>query len=131
MRLTNVAWLGLFSLLSAGPALALTISNIDPKAHTVTVTEGGKANTLTILSKTNAEAPCAGGCKVKLDHGEEYQWKGNEAVSIEAGAIFIDSSPDADVVDLPNIDPDIVPDKPVEEEEDTGEEDSEDAGQPE
>jgi hypothetical protein len=131
MRLTSVAWLGLFGLLSAGPAFALTISNIDPKAHTVTVTEGGKASKLTIESNKDAEAPCSGGCKVKLENGEEYQLKGNEAVSIEAGAIFIDSSPDADVEDLPNIDPDTVPDKPVEEEEDTGEEDSEEDGEPE
>jgi hypothetical protein len=128
MRFISVASIGLSGLVYAGPVFALTISNIDPKAHTVTVTEGGKASKLTIESNKDAEAPCSDGCKVKLENGEEYQLKGNEAVSIESGAIFVDSSPDANVEDLPSIDPDTVPDKPAEEE-DTGEEDSEEDGQ--
>ena len=51
MKYASVAWLGVVSLVHAGPAFALTISNIDAKAHTVTVTEGGKANKLTIDSR--------------------------------------------------------------------------------
>jgi hypothetical protein len=126
MRFTTVAWLGVFGLVQMGPAFALTISNIDPKTHTVTVTEGGKANKLTIDSKKEVEAPCAGGCKVKLDNGEEYQLKGGESVSIEDSAVFVDSSPDAYVEDLPNLDPDNVPDEP-QEEDNSGDDDSDDA----
>lgn len=126
MKYASVAWLGVFSLVHAGPAFALTISNIDAKAHTVTVTEGGKANKLTIDSKKEAEAPCANGCKVKLENGEEYQLKGGEDVSIEDNAIFIDSSPDAYVEDLPNLDPDNVPDEP-QEDDNSGDDDNDDS----
>jgi hypothetical protein len=54
--------------------------------------------------------------------------KGGEAISIEDGAVFIDSSPDAFVENLPSIDPDTVPDEPAEEE-DTGEEEDTEADQ--
>ena len=115
MRLISIAWLGFLGLVFAGPAFALTISNIDPAAHIVTVTAGGEAKTLTIEPAKEVEAPCSGGCKVKLDSGEEYQLKGGESVSIEDSAIFVDSSPDAYVEDIPGIDPDTVPDEPAEE----------------
>ncbi len=125
MRFHSIAWLAFMGLVYAGPALALTITNIDPKPHTVSVTAGGKTDKLTIEPNKETEAPCEGGCTVKLDGGDTYQLKGGEAVSIDDGAIFIDSSPDAFVEGLPSIDPDTVPDQP-EEEEDTGEEDTED-----
>ncbi len=127
MRYASIAWLTLVSLVHAGPALALTISNIDAKAHDVTVTAGGKDTKLTIDPKQQAEAACAGGCTVKLDSGEQYQFKGEESVSIEEGAMFIDSSPDAFVEGLPAMDPDNMPDEP--EEEENVEDETEDADQ--
>lgn len=127
MRFCTIVWLTLTGFVCAGPALALTISNLDPKPHTVTVTAGGKSEKLTVESGKEAEAACAGGCTVKLN-GDTYQLKGNEAVSIEDSAIFIDSSPDAFVEGLPDIDPDTVPDEPVEEE-DVDDEDLEDTDQ--
>jgi hypothetical protein len=130
MRFNTIAWLGLAGLVYSGPALALTITNIDPKPHTVTVTAGGKDNKITIEAQQASEAPCEGGCSVKLENGEVYQLKGGETISIEDGAIFVDSSPDAFVENPPSIDPDTVPDEP-EEEEDTGdaEEDTGEADQ--
>lgn len=108
MRVLSLAGLclGLLSLLSALPAEALTISNADPEAHTITVTVGGDSKELTVAPDQAVDAGCAEGCKVKLENGEEYDLKGSEEVSIEGGVIFVDSSPDADDEDLPDIDPD-------------------------
>ena len=91
MRLiVGIAALGVLVLAGSGPALALTISNIDPKAHTVTVTAGSDSKDLTIEPAKDVDAHCASGCKVKLENGEEYELGGEESVSIEGGVIFID-----------------------------------------
>jgi len=101
-----LAGLGLLVSFVAVPAEALTISNADPDPHTVTVTIGADSKDLTVAPEQQVDAPCADGCKVKLENGEEYDLKGSEAVSIEDGVIFVDSSPDANDEDLPDIDPD-------------------------
>jgi hypothetical protein len=106
MRVVGLAGLGLLGGFFAVPADALTISNDDPDAHTVTVTVGSDSKELTVAPDQQVDATCAEGCKVKLENGEEYDLKGTEAVSIEDGVIFVDSSPDADEQDLPDVDPD-------------------------
>lgn len=106
MRVVGLAGLGLLGVFFAVPADALTISNDDPDAHTVTVTVGSDSKELTVAPDQQVDATCAEGCKVKLENGEEYDLKGTEAVSIEDGVIFVDSSPDADDQDLPDVDPD-------------------------
>ena len=106
MRLVRTAAFGLLVLFSAGPAYALTISNIDAKSHTVTVTCGSDSKQLTIDPAKNIDAPCSGDCKVKLENGDVYELKGGETASIEDGVLYVDHSPDADIKDIPNIDPD-------------------------
>jgi len=106
MKFVSIAGLGALGLLYAGSAQALTISNVDPDPHTITVTVGSDSKQLTIAPEKEVDAPCGDGCKVKLDNGEEYDLKGGEAVSIEDGVIFVDSSPDANIGDAPDIDPD-------------------------
>jgi hypothetical protein len=106
MKFVGIAGLGALGLLYAGAAQALTISNVDPDPHTITVTAGSDSKQLTIAPEKEVDAPCGDGCKVKLENGEEYELKGGEAVSIEDGVIFVDSSPDADIGDAPDIDPD-------------------------
>ena len=101
--------LGALALLCAFPAQALTISNIDAKAHKVTVIAGGASTDVTVEPEKQVDPACTGGCKVKLENGEEYELKGGETVSIEDGVLFVDHSPDADVKDIPNIDPDAPP----------------------
>jgi hypothetical protein len=101
-----IAGLGVLAVIGASPALALTISNVDPKPHTVTVTAGGDAKELTIEPDKNVEAECGSGCKIKLENGEIYEMKGGETLSIDGGVIFVDASPDANDKDLPDIDPD-------------------------
>ncbi len=106
MRVVGLAGLGLLGVFFAVPAGALTISNDDPDAHTVTLTIGSDSKELTVAPDQQVDATCSEGCKVKLENGEEYDLKGTEAVSIEDGVIFVDSSPDADEQDLPDVDPD-------------------------
>ena len=106
MRVVGLAGLGLLGGFFAVPADALTISNDDPDAHTVTVTVGSDSKELTVAPDQQVDATCAEGCKVKLENGEEYDLKGTETVSIEDGVIFVDSSPDANDDDVPDIDPD-------------------------
>jgi hypothetical protein len=112
MRLFRIAALGAFGLLFAGEAQALTISNMDAKPHTVTVTAGSDSKQLTVEPAKQADADCASGCKVKLENGEEYELKGGETVSIDGNVMFVDSSPDASTDGIPNIDPDAPPPAP-------------------
>lgn len=96
-------------LLCAAPAHALTVSNLDSKPHKITVIAGGSSNEVTVEPEKQVDAACSGGCKVKLENGDEYELKGGETVSIEDGMLFVDHSPDADVKDIPDIDPDAPP----------------------
>ena len=110
MRLLGIAVLGALGFFYAGEAQALTISNMDAKPHTVTVTAGSDSKQLTIdAGAKDADAGCPSGCKIKLENGEEYEFKGGEVVSIDAGVMFVDSSPDASTDGIPDIDPDAPP----------------------
>ncbi len=105
----TVAALGVLSLLATGPAWALTISNLDPEPHKITVVAGSDSKELTVEPEKEVDAPCASGCKVKLENDEEYDLEGNETVSIEGGIIYIDHAPGIDDADIPDIDPDAGP----------------------
>jgi hypothetical protein len=109
MKFFCFAVLGAMILLFSDPALALTVSNVDAKPYKITVISGGASNEVTVEPEKQVEPACSGGCKVKLESGDEYQLKGEETVSLEDGALFVDHSPDADVKDIPNIDPDAPP----------------------
>jgi hypothetical protein len=109
MKFIESAALGALVLFYAAPAQALTISNVDPKPHTVTVMAGDSSKELTVEPEKQIDAPCSEGCKVKLENSDVYELKGGETVSIEEGVMFVDHSPDADVKDIPDIDPDAAP----------------------
>lgn len=99
MRIAAILGLGVLGFLIAPPAQALTISNIDPKPHTVTIKAGGDSTELTIAPDTAVEPPCANGCTIELDNGELYEMTGGEEVSIEGGVIFVDVAPGGDAED--------------------------------
>jgi hypothetical protein len=109
MKFASTATFGALALLCAVPAHALTISNADPKPHKITVIAGGSSNELTVEPDKQVDAACSGGCKVKLENGDTYELKGNETVSLDEGTLFVDHSPDADIKDIPDIDPDAPP----------------------
>src|SRR3979411_3016051 len=93
MRTVSILGLGILATIFAFPAEALTISNVDPDPHTITVTVGSDSQELTIEPQTEVDAPCDKGCKVELESGEQYEMKGDESVSIEDGVIFVDAAP--------------------------------------
>jgi hypothetical protein len=93
MRTVTVLGLGVFGLFFALPAQALTIWNTDPDPHTVTIKTGSDSTELIIEPETTVEPPCQPGCTVELENGEQYEMSGNEEVSIEGGAIFVDTFP--------------------------------------
>jgi hypothetical protein len=113
MRLLRIASVEVLCILFAAPASALTISNADPAAHTITVTAGSDSKEITVAPAQQVDATCPDGCKVKLENGEEYDLKGTEQVSIEDGVIFVDNVSGNDDDNFPDIDPDAEPDNAV------------------
>jgi len=93
MRIATILGLGVLGMLFTLPAQALTISNTDPDPHTVTVKTGGDSTELVVEPQMAVEPPCAAGCTVELENGEQYEMKGGEEVSIEGGIIFVDAVP--------------------------------------
>jgi hypothetical protein len=93
MRIAAGLGLGVLGFLIALPAQALTISNSDPKTHTVTVKTGSDSTELTVQPAASAEPACQSGCTVVLENGEQFEMKGDEEVSIEGGTIFVDAVP--------------------------------------
>ena len=93
MKTVTVLGLGALCMLFALPAKALTISNADPKPHTITVKAGSDSTELTIAPDTAVEPPCQSGCTIELENGELYEMKGGEEASIESGVIFVDAAP--------------------------------------
>jgi hypothetical protein len=93
MRLATVLGLGVLGIILAAPAQALTISNTDDDSHTVTIKIGGDSTELVVEPQMAVEAPCASGCTVELESGEQYEMHGGEEVSIEGGVIFVDAVP--------------------------------------
>lgn len=102
MRLGGFLIASIAGILFALPASALTISNVDPDPHTVTVTAGTDKKELTVEPDQQVEAVCAEGCMIELENGEQYQMQGGETVSIEDGVIFVDAAPGSDADDVPD-----------------------------
>ena len=104
MKLVGFSVASVAGLIFALPASALTISNVDPDAHTITVTAGTDTKQVTVEPDQQIDAVCAEGCRVELENGEQYQMQGGETVSIEDGVIFVDAAPsDGDADDLPDM----------------------------
>jgi hypothetical protein len=97
MRIAIILGLGVLGMFLAPPAQALTISNTDTDSHTITVKTGGDSTELVVEPDMAVEPPCASGCTVELENGEQYEMKGGEVVSIEGGIMFVDSVPGNEV----------------------------------
>jgi len=104
MKLVGFSVASIAGLILALPALALTISNVDPDPHTITVTAGTDVKEVTVEPDQQIDTVCTEGCLVELENGEQYQMQGGEKVSIEDGVIFVDSAPGADADDVPDMD---------------------------
>jgi hypothetical protein len=93
MRIATVLGLGVLGIFLAPPAQALTVSNIDPDPHTITVKAGSDSTKVVVEPSKAVEPACASGCTIELENGEQYEMKGGEEVSIEGGIMFVDSVP--------------------------------------
>ncbi len=94
MRLATVFGLGVLGMILAAPAQALTISNTDDKPHTVTIKTGDDSAQLVVEPQKAVDAPCASGCTIVLENGDQYEMKDGWEVSIENGVIFVDAVPE-------------------------------------
>ena len=61
MRIVMILGLGAVAMLLALPAEALTISNADPKPHTVTVKSGSDSSDVTIPPRQDVQPTCQSG----------------------------------------------------------------------
>lgn len=93
MRIVTTLGLAAAAMLFALPAEALSISNVDPKPHTIKVKSGSDSTELTIAPAQAVEPACQSGCTVELENGDIYEMKGGEEASIESGALFVDAVP--------------------------------------
>lgn len=78
------------SLAAVSPAQALKLTNRDPSDQKITVQENNGSREQVVKPSESVEAFCTAGCTIKMQNGEEYEFDGNEIVSIEEGLIFLD-----------------------------------------
>ena len=70
--------------MSVGAAQAATVENMDDKAYTLTVTEGGERSEIGIEAGQTISI-CPGGCFLTLPDGDRAALSGNETVEITGG----------------------------------------------
>lgn len=72
-------------------AYALSVTNRDGTDQKLTITETGKEpRDETVAPNGVLSNICPQGCVIQLQNGEEYEFDGNEVVSIEEGLMFLD-----------------------------------------
>lgn len=80
---------------AATEAGALQLTNRDTADHKIAVTEKDKTEEILIKPSQVIDKICNAGCTMKMADGEEYEFDGNEVVSIEEGLMFLDEPGDA------------------------------------
>jgi hypothetical protein len=78
------------SLVAASPAQALKLTNRDTTEQKMTIQENNGSREQVLKPAETIEGFCNAGCTIKMQDGEEYEFDGNELVSIEEGLIFLD-----------------------------------------
>lgn len=77
-------------LAATSPALALKLTNRDATEQKMTIQENNGTREQTLKPSETMEGFCNSGCTIQMRDGEEYEFDGNEAVSIEEGLMFLD-----------------------------------------
>jgi hypothetical protein len=85
----SVALIAILSLIST-PAAALKLTNRDTSEQKMTISENSGSRDQVLKPSETVEGFCSGGCSIKMQDGEEYEFDGNEIVSIEDGLMFLD-----------------------------------------
>ena len=78
----------------ASQAEALQLTNRDTADHKIAMTEPAGAQEVLIKPSQVIDGICKTGCTMKMADGEEYEFDGNEVVSIEEGLMFLDEPAD-------------------------------------
>ncbi|WP_088348662.1 MULTISPECIES: hypothetical protein [Rhodomicrobium] len=81
-------------LIAAPQAHALQLTNRDTAEHKIAVTEKTATQDIVVKPSQVIEGLCPTGCTMKMADGEEYEFDGNEVVSIEEGLMFLDEPSD-------------------------------------
>lgn len=92
--LAVLAGLGVF--LAPQYAAALQLTNRDTTDHTLVIAnlDGGERQELKASPSQVIDDICVKGCTITMPDGQEYEFEGNEIVSIEDGLIFLDGPDD-------------------------------------
>ena len=93
MMKTHAVLASLCVFLAPHHAAALQITNRDTTNHTLIVAEpdgGGAQQELEASPSEIIDDICLMGCTITMPDGQEYEFEGNEIVSIEEGLIFMD-----------------------------------------
>jgi hypothetical protein len=93
-RTIHAIAIGCAALFAATQASALQLTNRDPAAINLVVTENGASKDLVLKSAEMLDGICLKGCTIKTPDGEEYEFDGTEVVSIEEGLMFLDEAAD-------------------------------------
>ncbi len=95
----------LAAVLAAAPAQALQLTNRDATDQKIVVTEKTGTQELLLKPSQMLDGVCNSGCTMKMSDGEEYEFDGNEVVSIEEGLMFLDEPTDTGAPDSGILDP--------------------------
>ena len=86
----SVAVLTAVALAAASPAQALKLTNRDATEQKMTIQENNGSRQQTLKPAETVDGFCTAGCTIQMQDGEEYEFDGNEIVSIEDGLMFLD-----------------------------------------
>lgn len=89
----------------ASKSEAIQLTNRDTADHKIVVTEKNGTKEFTLKPSQVLDDICVASCTIKMVDGEEYEFDGNEVVSIEEGLMFLDEASDAGPSDTGNADP--------------------------
>jgi hypothetical protein len=78
------------SVMAVSPAHALKLTNRDATELMLTINENTSSRQQAVKPSETLEGICNGGCTIQIKDGEEYEFDGNEIVSIEEGLMFLD-----------------------------------------
>jgi hypothetical protein len=90
ISISTAALAAVVAFASLSSAHALSVTNRDGTDQKVTITEGDKQRLEVVAPSKTLQNVCPAGCVIQLQNGEEYEFDGNEIVSIEEGLMFLD-----------------------------------------
>lgn len=88
---------GLCVLLAPHPAAAIQLTNRDTTDYTLFIVnlDGGERQELKTSPSQIIDDICLKGCTITMPDGQDYEFEGDEIVSIEEGMIFLDGPVDS------------------------------------